>query len=95
MKYRCFSLLSYGESLRAATSVGGAAVDKYPKATMPCRVLSVLKKEGDTLKVGEVAMVIESMKMEMNILATVEGKFHARYQKGDAVEEGQILFTVT
>jgi biotin carboxyl carrier protein len=39
--------------------------------------------------------VVESMKMEMNILGTAEGKFNAKFQKGDAVEEGQVLFTVT
>ncbi|KAL5317009.1 hypothetical protein ACEPPN_016062 [Leptodophora sp. 'Broadleaf-Isolate-01'] len=94
IKYHHFSRLSYGESLRGSAKIAAAAVDKSPKATMPCRVLSVLKEEGDMLKIGEIAMVVESMKMEMNILATAEGKFAAKFQKGDAVEEGQVLFTV-
>ncbi|KAN0091870.1 Carbamoyl-phosphate synthase L chain, ATP binding domain containing protein [Hyaloscypha variabilis] len=95
VKYHSFSLLSYGESLRALTDVESAAVDKSPRATMPCKVLSILKEEGEVLKVGEIAMVVESMKMEMNILGTAEGKFNAKFKKGDAVEEGQVLFTVT
>lgn len=95
VRYHYFSQLSYGESLRRSAKMAAAAVDKSPKATMPCRVLNVLKKDGDLLKVGEIAMVVESMKMEMNILATAEGKFTANFQKGDAVDEGQILFTVT
>ncbi|PVH72832.1 hypothetical protein DL98DRAFT_659826 [Cadophora sp. DSE1049] len=94
IKYHHFSRLSYGESLRKSAKVAAAAVDKSPKATMPCRVLNVLKKDGDLLKVGEIAMVVESMKMEMNILATAEGKFSAKFQKGDAVDEGEVLFTV-
>ncbi|KAF2102485.1 hypothetical protein NA57DRAFT_33026 [Rhizodiscina lignyota] len=95
VKYHSFSLLSYGESRRRLVAADAAVIDKSPKASMPCKVLSVLKKEGDVLKVGEIAMVVESMKMEMNILATTEGKFSAKFQKGDAVQEGQVLFTVT
>ncbi|KAK0101860.1 hypothetical protein ONS95_001327 [Cadophora gregata] len=94
VKYHHFSRLSYGESLRRSAKMAAAAVDKSPKATMPCRVLNVLKKDGEMLKVGEIAMVVESMKMEMNILATAEGKFTAKFQKGDAVNEGEVLFTV-
>ncbi len=95
LKYHWFSLLSYGECLRGLTTAEAAAIDKSPKASMPCRVLSVLKQEGDVLKVGDIAMVVESMKMEINILATAPGKFSAKFQKGDAVEEGQVLFTIT
>jgi len=95
IKYHFFSLLSYGESRRGLVAADAAVLDKSPKASMPCKVLSVLKKEGNILKVGEVAMVVESMKMEMNILATAEGKFSAKFQKGDSVEEGQVLFTIT
>ena len=38
---------------------------------------------------------IESMKMEMNIVAAAEGKFTAMFQKGDAVNEGEVLYTIT
>jgi acetyl/propionyl-CoA carboxylase alpha subunit len=95
IKYHSFSLLSYGESRRGLVAADAAVIDKSPKASMPCKVLSVLKKEGDILKVGEVAMVVESMKMEMNIVATGEGRFSAKFQKGDSVEEGQVLFIIT
>lgn len=40
---------------------------------MPGKVLSVLVKEGDKVKKGDLLMVIEAMKMENNILAPSEG----------------------
>jgi acetyl/propionyl-CoA carboxylase alpha subunit len=95
IEYHVFSLLAYGESLRVQSEgVPEAAAGRNPKAPMPCKILSVLKKEGEEILAGEVGMVVESMKMEMNVLATVKGTFKARFSKGDAVEEGSVLFTV-
>ena len=54
-------------------------MDKSPKATLPYKVLSVLKEEGDAMKVGEITMVVESMKMEMNILTTAESKSNTKF----------------
>ena len=95
VEYRLYSLLSYGESLRSSTTVSSAALEANPRAPMPCKVLSVPKKDGDIIDAGEVGMVVESMKMEMNVLANTKGTFKAKFQQGDAVEEGSVLFTVT
>lgn len=95
VEYCLYTLLSYGESLRANTKASSAASEANPRAPMPCKVLSVPKKDGDTVDVGEVGMVVESMKMEMNVLATTKGVFKAMFQTGEAVEEGSVLFTVT
>lgn len=40
------------------------------KAPMPSNVLSVLKREGDGLKQGEVILIIGSMKIEMILVGT-------------------------
>ncbi|KAH6664262.1 carbamoyl-phosphate synthase L chain, ATP binding domain-containing protein [Halenospora varia] len=95
IEYNLFSLLTYGESLRQDVDATAAASDKSPKAPMPCKVLTVVKKDGDKVKVGEIAVVVESMKMEMNILAAAEGVFNTNVTKGQAVEEGAVLFTVS
>lgn len=58
---------------------------------MPCKVLSVLKADGDSVKAGDSIMVIESMKMEISIAASVDGVFEGRVGKGEAVEEGRVL----
>ena len=65
---------------------------------MPCKVLGVPKKDRDVIEVGEVGIVVEmveSMKIEMNVLANTEGIFKAMFQQGDAVDEETVLFTVT
>jgi acetyl/propionyl-CoA carboxylase alpha subunit len=95
IEYHIFSLLTYGESLRQDTAVIAGASDKSPKAPMPCKVLTVVKKDGDAVKVGEIAVVIESMKMEMNILAAAEGIFKTEVTRGQAVDEGAVLFTIS
>ena len=95
IEYRLYSLLSYGESLRTDAKVSSAALEANPRAPLPCKVLGVPKKDGDVIEIGEVGMVVESMKMEVNVLANTKGVFKAMFQQGDAVEEGTVLFTVT
>jgi acetyl/propionyl-CoA carboxylase alpha subunit len=95
IEYRLHSLLSYGESLRRNVKGSSTGVETNPRAPMPCKILGIPKKDGDVIDIGEVGMVVESMKMEMNVLANAKGKFKAMFQQGDAVEEGVILFTVT
>lgn len=89
--FRNYHVLSFCESLRddvvAASSTQSTAV----KAPMPCKVLSVLKRPGDEVKAGEIVMVVESMKMEMNISMAIDGKFQCKVAKGDSVDEGKVL----
>ncbi|KAF4839341.1 Methylcrotonoyl-CoA carboxylase subunit alpha [Colletotrichum siamense] len=64
------------------------------KAPMPCKVLCIGKETGEEVKSGESVMVIESMKMEINIRADVGGKFETKWKVGDAVGEGVVLCSV-
>jgi acetyl/propionyl-CoA carboxylase alpha subunit len=93
-EYKHDSLLSYCEGLRKVTATLGGAQLKTVKAPMPCTVLSILKKDGDDVKAGESVMVVESMKMEMNISVMADGKFSTSLKKGDAVDEGKVLCEV-
>lgn len=61
---------------------------------MPCKVLAVLKKDGEQVKAGEKLIVVESMKMEISISAQLDGVFQARVQEQDAVDEGVPLCVV-
>ncbi|KIW26168.1 uncharacterized protein PV07_09284 [Cladophialophora immunda] len=95
VEYKCYSVLNYMESLRQAVggrggSLGGSN-SKVIKSPMPCKVLSVLKANGEQVKAGEVVMVIESMKMETNICINVDGKFMTGVKNGDAVNDGAVL----
>ena len=59
---------------------------------MPARVLEVKVNEGEEVKEGQVVVVLESMKMEINIRAARDGKVGGvGVGKGDVVEEGRVL----
>ncbi|KAK5738944.1 hypothetical protein LTR17_005670 [Elasticomyces elasticus] len=94
LSFDVFSVLSYFEMLREVVGGGAEAKLKVVNAPMPCKVLTVLKKDGDQVKAGEKLMVVESMKMEISIAAEVDGIFQARVQEQDAVDEGTPLCIV-
>jgi len=92
--FEAFSILSYFESLREALGEGEKDKLKVMNAPMPCKVLAVLKKDGEQVKAGEKLMIVESMKMEISISAQTDGTFQAKVQELDAVDEGTALCVV-
>jgi len=85
-----------GETDRAKTSKpaekkGAANV----KAPLPGTILSINKKVGDFVKVGDNLLVMEAMKMENNINAHKEGTITAiKINVGDSVLEGDVLVEI-
>ena len=64
-------------------------------APMPGNILSVNVAAGDTVKKGQVLMILEAMKMENEIMAPCDGKVTAvAVTKGAAVESGALLCTI-
>ncbi len=62
---------------------------------MPGNILAVNVKEGDTVKKGDVLMVLEAMKMENEIMAGVDGVVTSVcVTKGATVETGAVLCTI-
>ncbi len=64
-------------------------------APLPGRIIEVRVKEGTTVKVGDVVIVLEAMKMANEIRASKPGvvkQVHAK--SGEAVEKGQPLVTI-
>ncbi len=58
-------------------------------------VAKIEKKLGDTVKAGDVVVVIESMKMEMPVEATEGGKVkEVRCTEGQPVSEGDVLVVI-
>ena len=62
------------------------------KSPLPGAIIEVCVKAGDTVKAGQVLLILESMKMENNILAERDGTVEkVNCAKGDAVLEGDVL----
>jgi biotin carboxyl carrier protein len=64
-------------------------------AEMVANVMKVVVAPGDRLAVGDTVVLLESMKMEIPVLAEHQGTVAAvKVSEGDVVQEGDILVTV-
>jgi len=73
-------------------TVGGVTTVKAP---LPGLIIEVKVKVGDKVNVGDVLLVIETMKMENNIISTVAGTVkEILVSKGDNVGEGVPLVAI-
>ena len=73
---------------QTAAKEGNVAVS----APMPGKILAVKAKEGDSVKAGDVLLVLEAMKMENDIVAPQDGVVVSINVKvGDSVESGAKL----
>jgi len=65
-------------------------------APMPGQVRAVNVIEGDTVTKGQTLMILEAMKMEIRIQATIDGTIKKLFVKqGETVEREQILIEVS
>ena len=75
----------------AAASSGKSGV----KSPLPGVILDIKVNVGDTVKKGQVVIILEAMKMENNINADKDGKVTAiNVNKGDSVLEGNDLVII-
>ena len=78
-------------SASAAVPTGGNAVI----SPMPGTVLKVYLSEGDTVKKGQVVLILEAMKMENEIISPRDGKIKTLHVgQGDTVQGGGLLFEI-
>ncbi len=65
------------------------------KSAVPGNVWKILVNPGDKVKAGDKIMILESMKMEIDIPAPKDGVIaHIAVKVNDTVEEGQVLATM-
>ena len=75
-----------------APAAPAAAEGEQVSSPMPGTILSVNVKPGDTVKAGQVLMILEAMKMENEIMAGVDGTIASvNVQQGASVETGAVL----
>ena len=69
---------------------GGKAIKV--NAPLPGNIFKVLVNEGDTVKKGDVLLIMEAMKMENNVLAEKDGTVSSvKVSVGDAVLQNDVL----
>jgi biotin carboxyl carrier protein len=82
--------------LRAAA--GGRVSDSgefHLKSPMPGLVVAVPVEEGQSIKKGQVLLILESMKMQNELKAPRDGTVHrVRVKVGESVEQKQTLLSV-
>jgi len=62
------------------------------KSQIKAIVWRVLKETGDTVKIDDEIIILESMKMEIPISSEVDGKIKSiEVSEGDEVDEGQLV----
>lgn len=79
------------EAAPAATTTGGTTIT----SPMPGTILDVKVNVGDKVKFGQTLAILEAMKMENDIPATVDGEVaEIRVKKGDVVETDSVLIVL-
>ena len=79
----------------AAAPVSAPAGGEKITSPMPGNILSVNVADGDTVKKGQVLMVLEAMKMENEIMCPCDGKIASvNTSKGASVESGTLLCVI-
>jgi len=91
MEYQCYSLLDYLATLKSAGEDAAQDQAKVYKSQMPCRVIRMVKKAGESVKHGDVLLVVESMKMEVSIVASADGIFKPSVDVNEAVDVDVVL----
>ena len=82
-------------SAPAAAASAVIAAGEMIKSPMPGNILKVLVSKGQSVKEGDVLMILEAMKMENEIVAHIPGTVaDVLVEKGTVVETGTVLAVI-
>jgi acetyl-CoA carboxylase biotin carboxyl carrier protein len=66
------------------------------RAEMVANVWKVVAKQGDTVEDGDTLVILESMKMEIPVVAESSGTVsELRVEEGQVVQEGDVIAVIT
>ncbi|MGQ1948290.1 biotin/lipoyl-containing protein [Geofilum sp. OHC36d9] len=78
-------------NIQKKASAGGYTVE----APLPGSIFKMLVREGDTVKKGDVLLIMEAMKMENNVMAEKDGVVqNIKVREGDAVLQNDPLLVI-
>lgn len=79
------------EPVKPTASVAGQSVT----SPMPGNILDVKVSQGDSVKMGQILIILEAMKMENEITSPCDGIVSSvLVKKGDAVDAGAVMVTI-
>ncbi len=61
------------------------------RAEMVANVWKVVVNDGDSVEDGDTLVILESMKMEIPVVAESEGAVTIKVNEGDVVQEGDLI----
>ncbi len=64
------------------------------RAEMVANVWKIVVADGDTISDGDTVVILESMKMEIPVIAEVDGTVTVKVSEGDVVQEGDLIATI-
>ncbi len=65
------------------------------RAEMVANVWKVVVAEGDTVSDGDTLVILESMKMEIPVVAEGDGTVSSLVKEGDVVQEGDVIAVIS
>ncbi len=82
--------------LRGSTVVGkGSSMADEIRAEMVANVWKVVKSPGDEVAEGDVLVILESMKMEIPVVAESDGTVaQIAVSEGDVIQEGDLIAVI-
>ena len=79
----------------APAPTGGSAGKEKVDSPMPGKIISLKVNVGQSIKKGDVVVILEAMKMENEIVAPVDGTIASiNVSAGQSVEAGDLLVTI-
>lgn len=79
------------EAVKPAASTSGQSVT----SPMPGNILDVKVSQGDSVKMGQILIMLEAMKMENEITSPCDGIVSSvLVKKGDTVDAGAVMVTI-
>ncbi|MEP5982240.1 MAG: sodium-extruding oxaloacetate decarboxylase subunit alpha [Marinobacter alexandrii] len=89
------SLGEKSDSGRKSSGRAGASKEGHVTTSMPGNIVEVLDQEGDSVTAGDPVLIIEAMKMETEVKATISGTVRSvAIAKGDRVVPGEVLVDI-
>jgi len=89
------SLGEKSDSGRKSSGRAGASKEGHVTTSMPGNIVEVLVQEGDSVTAGDPVLIIEAMKMETEVKATISGTVRSvAIAKGDRVVPGEVLVDI-